>query len=329
MPLAGGTKVGSYEIVARLAEGGMGETYRARDLQGREVTLKVIGEDSQTDPQTLARLALELNHPNVAAVFDVGEHEQRPFIVSEVVEGETLRDLLSFGALPREKALALALQLAQGLAAAHDKGIVHRDLKPENVLVTSDGRVKILDFGLAELSQANGASYMSPEQVRGEPGQAPSDIFSFGCVLYEMLSGRRAFAGGARAAPLDPAVPRPVVEVVGRCLQTRIEDRFASAQQLVGSLVQILSGGASPGAGRTQYPPGAYARLQALADELGRPVGNRTARYVLRDLMLSEPEEKTQPAAPPSKPRRWRRILLMAVAAVVVLAAAIVFAITR
>src|SRR5262245_25083143 len=219
MALEAGSRLGPYEIVGRLGSGGMGEVYRARDPRlGREVAIKVLPEEV-ADRRHLhrfeqeARAAGALNHPSVLAVHDVGTHEGAPYVVSELLQGHTLRARLEGGALPVRKALDLALQIARGLAAAHDKGIVHRDLKPDNVFVTEDGRVKILDFGLAKLTRreppvedgrtredvtesgtvAGTAGYMSPEQVRGEAVDHRSDIFSFGAVLYEMLTGARAF----------------------------------------------------------------------------------------------------------------------------------------
>ena len=228
MALTSGTKLGPYEIIAPLGAGGMGEVYRARDSRlGREVAIKILPSSFSRDPNRLrrfeqeARAASALNHPNILAVYDVGMHDGAPYLVTELLEGATLRDRLSSGALPPRKAIDCAVQIAQGLAAAHDKGIVHRDLKPENIFVCRDGRAKILDFGLAKLiarepgdatvsdleldNQTEAgvvmgtAGYMSPEQVRGEKADQRSDIFSFGAVLYETLSGQRAFEGRSSA----------------------------------------------------------------------------------------------------------------------------------
>jgi serine/threonine protein kinase len=210
----------------------MGEVYRARDERlGREVAVKVLPAESSTEPDRLrrfeqeARAAGALNHPNLLAVLDTGRHEGNPYIVFELLDGKTLRQALGHAALPLRKAVDYAVQIAEGLAAAHEKGIVHRDLKPENLFVTRDDRVKILDFGLAKLrpeldADAAGAStlsattgagvvlgtvgYMSPEQVRGEPADHRSDIFCFGAVLYEMLSGRRPFTGETSPEPTSP-----------------------------------------------------------------------------------------------------------------------------
>src|SRR5437870_3228128 len=198
MPLPGGTHIGPYEIVGWLGAGGMGEVYRARDPRlAREVALKLIPETFATDPSRLnrfqqeARAAGQLNHPNIVAVHDIGVHSGSPYIVTELLDGESLRSRLDTGALPPRKAVDYARQTAAGLAAAHDKGIVHRDVKPDNLFITADGRIKILDFGIAKLTQPNEdptrtglrtetaagmvvgtAGYMSPEQVRGESGDA-------------------------------------------------------------------------------------------------------------------------------------------------------------
>src|SRR5712692_2591655 len=219
MSLIPGVRLGPYEVLAPLGAGGMGEVWKARDARlGREVAIKVLPPSYSRDPDRLRRFEQEakaaglLNHPNITAVHDIGMHEGAPYIVTELLEGETLRERLAAGPLPQRKALDFAGQIAQGLAAAHEKGIVHRDLKPENLFVTKDGRVKILDFGLAKLERpdSEGAGqtnmpteaagtepgvllgtlgYMSPEQVRGRPADPRSDIFAFGAILYEMLSG--------------------------------------------------------------------------------------------------------------------------------------------
>src|SRR5262245_61343873 len=212
MTLSTGSRLGPYEILAPIGAGGMGEVYRARDPRlGREVAIKVLPASFSADAERLRRFEQEaraagiLNHPNITAVHDIGSHEGAPYVVQELLEGETLRSLLLHGRLPPRKAIEYAVQIAHGLAAAHEKGIVHRDLKPENLFVTRDGRVKILDFGLAKLTQQEEGTpasylptatpttqtgvvmgtlgYMSPEQVRGKPADARSDIFSFGAIL--------------------------------------------------------------------------------------------------------------------------------------------------
>ena len=235
MTLAAGSRLGAYEIVAPLGAGGMGQVYRARDTKlGRAVAIKVLHERFASDRDALARFEREaravaaLSHPNILGIYDFGTEDRTAFAVMELLEGETLRQKLSVSlpgsgadlprghGLPLRKATEYARQIAQGLAAAHEKGIVHRDLKPENVFVTADGQVKVLDFGLAKQQQAGSedgtesptrsrltepgtvmgtVGYMSPEQVRGRPTDHRSDIFSFGAVLYEMLAGQRAFSG--------------------------------------------------------------------------------------------------------------------------------------
>ena len=294
MPLEVGARLGPYEILAPLGAGGMGEVYRARDPRlGRDVAIKVLPDALRTDPERLrrfeqeARAAGALNHPNVLAVLDVGTHEGVPYVVSELLEGETLRERLRAGGLTPTKAVECAIQIALGLAAAHEKGIVHRDLKPENLFLTRDGRVKILDFGLAKLREpaagSEGASevptlaqttepgailgtvgYMSPEQVRGFPADHRSDIFSLGAVLYEMLSKRRAFAGESapevltailkedppELASSDRNVPPALGRIVRRCLEKRPEDRFHSAHDLALALEAVS--GASRGRSRAR-----------------------------------------------------------------------------
>src|SRR5580693_1367311 len=215
--------IGHYRVVEKIGSGAMGEVFRARDERlGRYVALKLIRPDSSENPDHLRRFELEaraaaaLTHPNIVAIYDVGFHEGSPYIVCELLQGQTLRKRLSDGALPVRLAIDYSLQIVQGLIAAHERRIVHRDLKPENLFVTGDGRVKILDFGVAKLQAApedsgrsveelttvtkSGAvvgtvAYMSPEQLRGKPVDHRSDIFSVGAILYEMLAGRRAFRG--------------------------------------------------------------------------------------------------------------------------------------
>src|SRR5271155_1833322 len=223
MPLTANSRLGPYEIQSPLGAGGMGEVYRARDARlNRDVAIKILPTSFSADPDRLQRFAQEsraaaaLNHPNILSIYDIGEDRGAPYVVSELLEGETLRDRLRNGALTSRKALDYAQQIARGLAAAHEKGIVHRDLKPENIFITDDGRAKILDFGLAKLTRPEAsapggdtltaqvntepgqvlgtAGYMSPEQVRGKAADHRADIFALGAILYEMLSGKRAFA---------------------------------------------------------------------------------------------------------------------------------------
>src|SRR5438445_4081071 len=220
MLLQENTMMGPYRIMNKLGEGGMGAVYRARDTRlGRDVAIKILTAVTLSDREKLQRFEQEaratgmLNHPNLLTIYDVGNSEGTPYLVSELLEGETLRTRVDRGPIPPRKAVDIALQLAHGLAAAHEKGIVHRDLKPENVFITKEGRIKILDFGLAKLTepavsasdirtQASGTEpglvlgtvgYMSPEQVRGKAVDHRSDLFNFGAIFYEMISGIRAF----------------------------------------------------------------------------------------------------------------------------------------
>jgi serine/threonine protein kinase/tetratricopeptide (TPR) repeat protein len=284
MTLAPGTRLGSYEIVAPLGAGGMGEVYRAKDIKlDRQVAVKVLPERLANDPQALARFEREakavaaLSHPNILAIYDFGANQGITYAVTELLEGETLRSRLTASPLPWRKAVEIGVALAEGLAAAHSKGIVHRDLKPENIFLTADGRVKILDFGLARSKPATSppdqssaqtetdagtivgtAAYMSPEQVRGEPAGASSDLFSLGCVLYEMIAGRRAFTrqntGETMAAILrdepaplgDAARPPELDRVIARCLEKNAEARSQSARDLSFALKDLLTGAGAP-----------------------------------------------------------------------------------
>ena len=281
MTLNPGSRIGPYEIVGPLGAGGMGEVYRARDARlGRDVAIKVLPAALASDAERLRRFEIEaravaaLNHPNILSIHDIGTHEGTPFLVSECLEGQTLRQELAGGPLPLRRAVEYGTEVAQGLAAAHDKGIVHRDLKPENIFVTRDGRIKILDFGLAKLVKPEGsadqgatleaeptsvgavlgtAGYMSPEQVRGEPADARSDIFALGTILYEMLSGQRAFRRDTSAetmtailkedppdlAELTKPIPPAVERIVRRCLEKKPLQRFQSARDLAFNLEGI------------------------------------------------------------------------------------------
>ncbi len=272
MSLPAGALLGPYEILSPLGAGGMGEVYRARDTRlGRDVALKVLPAAARQDGERLARFEAEaratsaLSHPNILTLFDVGRHDGAPYVVFELLDGQTLAERLEAGALPARKALDLARQVAEGLAAAHERGIVHRDLKPGNVFLTRDGRAKLLDFGLAQLAEdqrglgddgdvtagrvLGTVGYMSPEQVSGEGADARSDIFSFGVLLYEMLSGRRAFKGSTAVEtmhailrsdppPFEPAeaLPAAVERILRRCLEKAPEQRFQSARDLAFAL---------------------------------------------------------------------------------------------
>ena len=286
MTINAGTKLGRYEIRSQLGAGGMGEVYRARDEKlNRDVAIKVLPAALSQDADRLRRFEQEaqaagsLNHPNILAVYDVGMYDGAPYVVSELLEGETLRERLDGPTILQRKAVDYATQIARGLSAAHARSIVHRDLKPENIFIAVDGQVKILDFGLAKLIESVGASpmltdlptrklnttpgtvmgtlgYMSPEQVDGKSVDYRSDIFSFGVVLYEMLADRRAFPQRetlretlhAIATEDPPALSElnlhlsPSLEkVVERCLEKKPEDRFQSTRDLAFAL-EALSG---------------------------------------------------------------------------------------
>jgi eukaryotic-like serine/threonine-protein kinase len=300
MPIIEGTKLGPYEVLSPVGAGGMGEVYRARDTRlGRDVAVKVLPATFSSDRDRLHRFQQEacaagaLNHPNILSIYDVGDHDGAPYVVSELLEGETLRRRLSGTTLPQRRAIDYALQLAHGLSAAHEKGIVHRDLKPENIFITKDGHVKILDFGLAKLIQTDGnesqtdiptrrvdtdpgivlgtVGYMSPEQVRGQTVDHRSDIFAFGAIVYEMLSGQRAFQGDSPADTLsailkeDPpdlsATNRnvsPALErLVNHCLEKNPEERFHSARDLAFALETLSSSTISSTETRTIPAPAA------------------------------------------------------------------------
>jgi len=295
--LANGTRLGPYEIVTTIGSGGMGDVYRARDLKlGRDVAIKVLPPHLSTDAEFRARFEREaravasLSHPNILAIHDFGTHDGVAYAVLELLVGETLRQRLTGAPVPLRKALEIGTQIAQGLSAAHEHGIAHRDLKPENLFICSDGRVKILDFGLAKAldappgtASANASNsetmlrrtnpgtvlgtvgYMSPEQVRGQAADERSDIFSMGCVLFEMVTGQQAFRGETaaetmtailREEPLDLAgktssVPAALEPIVRHCLEKRPEDRFQSARDLA-FVLQAQSAASSAPSGRTE-----------------------------------------------------------------------------
>ena len=334
MTLASGTKLGSYEIVGQLGAGGMGEVYRARDGRlGREVAIKVLPEAFAADRDRLrrfeaeARSASALNHPNIVTIHDVGETAGVSWIAMELVEGESLRQLLVSGALASKRALSIGSQIASGLAKAHASSIVHRDLKPENVMVTPDGLVKILDFGLAKgapvISQESQAAtatqqtdagvvlgtvgYMSPEQASGRPVDHRSDQFALGAILYEMASGRRAFQ---RASPIEtlsailkdeppslstvqPAAPEALDWIVGRCLAKEPNERYHSTRDLATDLAGARDRSSAVEPPRAPAPPRTGGRTLAIA----------TAVVVLLALAAAAvwlTRRRPAPAAPPA-----------------------------
>jgi Tol biopolymer transport system component len=282
LTLAAGSRLGPYEVVAPLGAGGMGEVYRARDPRlGREVALKVLPEEVSLDKDRLSRFEQEarsasaLNHPNIITIYEIGQAEHVSYIAMELVEGKTLRELSAADPLPVRRAIGIAVQVAEGLAKAHSAGIVHRDLKPENVMVSEDGYVKILDFGLAKLTEPESGQlsamptlarpethpgtvlgtvgYMSPEQASGQPLDFRSDQFSFGSILYEITSGQKAFARKTAAetmsaiireepeplVKLRPDVPPPLRWIIERCLAKDPEERYASTRDLARELAGL------------------------------------------------------------------------------------------
>jgi len=317
MTLAGGSRLGPYAITHLIGCGGMGEVYCARDTRlEREVAIKVLPASLSADADRLrrfeqeARAAAALNHPNILAVYDVGSHDGAPYVVSELLRGATVRDLLAAGGLPPRKAVDYATQIASGLAAAHEAGVVHRDLKPENLFVTHDGRVKILDFGLAKLAESfpfaagqtllatrqvdtlpgaivGTVGYMSPEQVRAKPVDHRSDIFSYGAILYEMLSGERAFTGDTPAdaisavlrgepqsfASLNLSVPTALDRIVQHCLEKDPADRFQSTRDLMFALVAL-----------PQHPSSSPTIIRAVGEHAVSERGFRLTESVCRKL---------------------------------------------
>ena len=346
MPLSVGDKLGPYEILAPIGAGGMGEVYRARDPRlKREVAVKILPQEFATDPvrrqrfESEARAVATLNHPNIIAIYDVGTENGTSYIVTELIDGQPLRGHVS----GLRKTLDWAVQIANGLAAAHAAGIVHRDLKPENILLTRDGRIKILDFGLAKLNVPRAAAaatetmtvqtepgtvmgtvgYMSPEQVRGKEADHRSDIFSFGVILYEMLSGRRAFQDDTAVETmtailkqelpdLPDTVPSGVRQTVHHCLEKDPVNRFQSALDLSFALSAFVAsgeperrapevtrkaalapldvggrrGGVADGADDCRLPPGGAG---AAAHELDWSAFGRTGNRVQTALLARRP----------------------------------------
>ena len=334
-PLQPGDRIGRYELLEAVPGGRLSEVFRARDSSiERIVAVKVLSGSLSSDEAWLrrfeqeARAAGRLDHPNVLLIYDVGVHAGRPYLVSEWLEGETLRSWITAAPVPLPRAVRIAADIARGLAAAHAKGVVHRDLKPENLFLTADGRVKILDFGLARIvppQLAGGAEgesptlatvtepgivmgtvgYMSPEQVRGRVVDARSDIFSFGAVLYELASGRRAFSAESPIETMiailreePPALfgeahrgSAAVERIVRRCLQKRPQDRFQSARDLGYALEDLLAASelASP------EPPMIPARVGAGENRAGgsRPAEGAGFSLFVGDREIALPEGET------------------------------------
>jgi len=326
-PISPDTTIAQYTIVSKIGEGGMGVVWRARDSKlGRDVAIKVLPASLSENTDRLNRFEQEaqaagaLNHPNILVIHHIGIHDGAPYIVSELLEGETLRDRMAGAALPQRKALDYALQIARGLAAAHEKGIIHRDIKPDNIFITDDGRVKILDFGLAKLTTATGGTqsqtevptrkvntdpgtvmgtmgYMSPEQLKGQPADHRSDIFSFGAILYEMLSGKRAFRGDSMAETMsailreDPpdlsetnkTVSPALERVVRHCLEKNPAERFHSARDLAFA-IESLSGSATI-SGQTATMPTITAESSA-AVGLSRWLGNARVAWIVAAVLI-------------------------------------------
>ncbi len=309
MPLPSGTHLGRYEILKPLGAGGMGEVYRARDTRlDREVAIKILHESFAQDPSRLARFEREakavaaLSHPNILALHDAGTEQGTTYAVMELLEGETLRERLAGGAMPLRRAVDTAVQIARGLAAAHAKGLVHRDLKPENVFLVADGQVKILDFGLATSAEtASGEAaatqtrmtdpgtvlgtvgYMAPEQVRGQMADARTDLFALGAVLYEMLTGARAFQRDTAAETMtailreDPSdlpaaqtAQAPALDrIVRHCLEKNPTERFQSARDVAFALEALSGSTGTTAAKAIASVPDAPARVRSAASRLG------------------------------------------------------------
>ena len=315
MSVGVGTQLGSLEITALLGRGGMGEVYRARDTKlKRDVAVKILPDEFSRDADRVSRFQREaevlasLNHPNIAGIYDVEEASGLRYLVLELVEGETLADRIARGPIPVEEAMRIALQICEALEAAHERGIIHRDLKPANVKVTTEGEVKVLDFGLAKAMESNAANptlsqsptlvtgsmagmiigtaaYMSPEQARGRTADQRSDIFAFGCVLYEMLTGRQAFRGEdvsdilASVMKIDadfthlPEDLNPRLrELMRRCLAKNRKDRWYAAGDIRVEMSSII---AEP------------QRVETQPEELKPPFWNRALPAVVTGLVVA------------------------------------------
>jgi eukaryotic-like serine/threonine-protein kinase len=325
MGLTPGIRLGPYEILAPLGAGAMGEVYRARDPRlGREVAIKVLPAALSEDPGRLRRFEREakavsaLNHPNILTIHDIGTSEGKPYVVTELLEGETLRERLAGGPLPAARAVELATELAHGLAAAHEKGIVHRDIKPENLFATSQGRLKILDFGLAWMADSSQTltsqatttggtepgtllgtvAYMSPEQVRGKPADSRSDLFSAGVVLYELLAGERPFRGETAPDTLTSILrdePEPLSRVspalerlVRRCLEKSSDRRFQHARDLAFALESLTGEDTRPRAERRSRPEHPRSVAVLLFKDLAGDPSNAHIGLGLADATITE-----------------------------------------
>ncbi len=337
MSLSPGSRLGPYEIVAALGAGGMGEVYRARDSRlGREVAVKVLPGDLSTDQDRVrrfeqeARSASALDHPNIITIYDIGSADSTLYIAMQYVEGKTLRELLSSGPLPTKKVLEISVQIAEGLAKAHAAGIIHRDLKPENVMVSKDGFVKILDFGLAKLTAPQNeeqlselptamadtrpgmvmgtVGYMSPEQASGKALDFRSDQFSFGSILYELSTGKRAFQRSTTAETLtaiireepepvgavNPRAPAPLRWIVERCLAKDPDERFGTTRDLARDIASIRDhlSDAVVVSGEAQAAAPAARRMRLWPFLFGAGL---LAAVALVSFSLGRRAEKTQP----------------------------------
>jgi len=344
--LAPDSMLGPYRIVSLIGEGGMGAVYRAKDTRlGRDVAIKILTALTLSDQERVQRFEQEaratgmLNHPNLLTIYDVGNENGTAYIVSELLEGETLRERLERGPLATRRAVDAALQVANGLAAAHEKGIVHRDLKPDNIFLTRDGRAKILDFGIAKLSAKSDeggifqqaatepgmvlgtVGYMSPEQVRGEKVDTRSDIFAFGAILYEMLTGNRAFKRSSSIETLSailkedppdlveslPNVPPALERLTRRCLEKDRELRFQSARDLAFNL-ETMSAVSSPGTfSNVLNPSGAQSTTMRVQPDV---TARRTSATAIRPVTSAMPATVRHPATAVQKPRRISPFLL-------------------
>ena len=349
MPLQAGTRIGSFQILASLGSGGMGEVYRARDTRlERDVALKILPKQTSPDRQALVRFAQEakaasaLNHPNIITIYEIGLAEGSPFIVMELIDGRTLREVIDSGTLTVKKALDVAVQIAEGLAKAHEAAILHRDLKPENIMITRDGFAKILDFGVAKLQEPGAGekragaemahlnltevgfvvgtpAYMSPEQASGRPLDFRSDQFAAGAIFYEMLSRRRTFQRATAVQTLsaviqddpeplerlNPRVPAPLRWAIARCLSKDVEDRYSSTRDLARELEQIKDN-------FNELGEAAEARLSSAlsvpvpADPPAPPRATGTPVRTTSSRVV-ESAEAPAPAEAPSEPRATPR----------------------